>query len=165
MNRQLRKVCRAPYLVVGCRGARSSQAEKSLESSHGLLSAIVPKDELVKVDLELGAAYPVVSADEPLLQVTDGAIRERHRGFRALAQLGSQRLSARHVLVPTFWKAGEALEAIGIDGRARSNVLPNEAVHRSHLEVGDDCHADAPRGSSALLDRDQDECRSAPLLS
>src|SRR2546425_229888 len=57
-----------------------SPPENGNHSPSGFLSAIVPKEELVKVDLELGAAYPVVSADEPLLQVTEG-----HPGFRALA--------------------------------------------------------------------------------
>ena len=55
---------------------------------HGLLSAIVPKDELVEVGLELRAAYPVMSADEPLLEVADGAIGERHHRRRAFRQSG-----------------------------------------------------------------------------
>ena len=39
-----------------------SQAEESLEGGHGLLPAVVPEDELVKVDLELAAAHAVVGA-------------------------------------------------------------------------------------------------------
>ena len=107
LNRQLRKILCAPYAVIRCRPVRSSEAEESLESSHGLPSAIVPEDELIKVDLELRAAHPVVSADEPLLQVTDGAIGEGHHRFRSLAQFGSQWLRARDVLETDFLQARE----------------------------------------------------------
>ena len=34
----------------------------------------MPKDEFVKVDLELVATDPVVGANEPLLQVADGSV-------------------------------------------------------------------------------------------
>ena len=106
--------------VVRCRSACGAEAKESLEGSHGLLSAIVPKDELVEVGLELGAADPVMSADEPLLEVADGAIGEWHHRRRAFAQFGSQRLRARDVLEAEFLQAGKAFEAIGMDGRAHS---------------------------------------------
>src|SRR5713101_2848173 len=86
------------------------------------------KDELVEVGLELGAGDPVMSADEPLLEVADGAIGEWHHRRRALAQFGSQRLSARDVLEAEFLQASKAFEAIGMNGRARSDVLRDEAV-------------------------------------
>src|SRR5713226_4683190 len=76
LKRQVRKVQRIPDAVVRGRSAGGSEAKESLEGRHGLLSAIVPKDELVEVGLELGAADPVMSADEPLLEVADGAIGE-----------------------------------------------------------------------------------------
>src|SRR6266851_3189183 len=65
LKRQVRKVQRIADASVRCRSAGGSEAKESLEGSHGLLSAIVPKDELVEVGLELGAADPVMSADEP----------------------------------------------------------------------------------------------------
>src|SRR5712691_10824522 len=74
LKRQVRKVQRIADAIVRCRSAGGSEAKESLEGRHGLLSAIVPKDELVEVGLELGAADPVMSADEPLLEVADGAI-------------------------------------------------------------------------------------------
>src|SRR6266851_527893 len=130
-----------------------------------LPSAIVPKDELVEVGLELRAADPVMSADEPLLEVADGAISEWHHRWRALAaQFGSPRLSARDVLEAEFLQASKAFEAVGMNGRARSNVLRDEAVDRRRPEVRDDCHTDTPRSSSALLNGYHDECRAAAPL-
>ena len=72
-----------------------SEAEECLENRHGLPSAIVPKDELVQIDLQLGAAHPMVGTEEPLLEVPVATISEGHHGFRSLVQLGSQVLLAR----------------------------------------------------------------------
>src|SRR5207244_12026166 len=85
--RRFRKVSGATYAVVGRRWVHRSETEQSLEGCHGLPTAIVPKDELVQIDLQLGAANPVVSAYEPLLEVADGAISKRHHGFGSLTQL------------------------------------------------------------------------------
>ena len=57
----------------------SSEAKESLKSGHRLPATVVPEDELVQVDLELAAAYAVVGANEPLLQVTYGSVGQRHR--------------------------------------------------------------------------------------
>ena len=43
---------------------------------HRLLPAIVPKHELVEIDLELRPAHSVVGADQPLLEVADGAVSQ-----------------------------------------------------------------------------------------
>jgi len=61
-----------------------------------------------------------------------------HHGLRAPAQFGSQRLSMRNVLETDFLKAGEALEAIGVDCGAGSDVLSDEAVDRRCTEVRND---------------------------
>src|SRR6266851_3457458 len=82
LKRQVRKVQRIADAVVRGRSAGGSEAKESLEGRHGLPSAIVPKDELVEVGLELRAADPVMSADEPLLEVADGAIGEWHHRRR-----------------------------------------------------------------------------------
>ena len=139
-----------------------SEAEEGLEGRHGLPSAIVPKDELIQIDLQLGAAHPMVGTEEPLLEVPDGTISEGHDGFRSLVQLGSQGLSARDML-KDFVQTREGLKAIGEDRRTGSNVLDEEVVDGGRLEVGDDGHADAPRGLPALLHSDQDQCGSVPL--
>ena len=62
----------------------SSKAKESLESGHGLPSAVVSEDELVEVDLELTAADAMVGANQPLLEVTDGSVA---RGTTDLAPL------------------------------------------------------------------------------
>ncbi len=136
LKREVRKVDRIADAVVRGRSAGGSEAKESLEGSHGLLSAIVPKDELVEVGLELRAADPVMSADEPLLEVADGAIGEWHHRRRALAQFGSQRLSARDVLEAEFLQASKAFEAIGMNGRARSDVLRDEGLIVVALKSG-----------------------------
>ena len=141
---------------------RGSEAQERLEGRHGLPSAIVPKDELIQIDLQLGAAHPMVSAEEPLLEVPDGTVSERYDGFRSPVQLGSQGLSARD-MVKDFVQTREGLKAIGKDRRTGSNVPDEEVVEGGRLEVRDDGHADAPRGSPAPLHSDQDECGSAPL--
>jgi hypothetical protein len=41
----------------------NSKAKKGLKSGCGCLAAVVPKDEFIKVDLELRLAHPVVGAD------------------------------------------------------------------------------------------------------
>jgi hypothetical protein len=141
----------------------SAEAEEGLERSHRLASAVVPKDELVQVDLELGATDPVVSANEPLLQVTDGAIGQRDHRFGAAAQFGSERLRAREVLETDFLQAAEALKAISTDDGTRSNILGDEAVDGHRPEVRDDGHTNSSRGSPPLLYRHQNQCRPAPF--
>src|SRR6202158_888240 len=80
----------------------------------------------------------------------------------ALSQFGSQRLSARDVLESEVLQASKAFEAVGMNGRARSNVLRDEAVDRRRPEVRDDYHTGTPRSSSALLNGYHDECRATP---
>ena len=53
------------------------EAEQRLKRGHRLAPTIVPKDELVQVDLQLRLTDPMVRADQPLLEVADGMVRER----------------------------------------------------------------------------------------
>lgn len=105
---------------------RGSEAEERLEGRHGLPSAIVPKDELIQIDLQLGAAHPMVSAHEPLLQVPDGAISQGNHRLGATTQFGPERFRARDVLEADLLKAAKALEAIGTDQGTWSNVLADK---------------------------------------
>ena len=74
------------------RRAPGAEAKQRLKGRHGLLPPVVPKDELVQVRLKLRAADAVIRADQPVLKVPDGAVRQRHDGAGALAQRASQRL-------------------------------------------------------------------------
>jgi hypothetical protein len=48
-----------------------------------LLPPVRAKDEFIKIRLELIAAYAVMGSGQPLLQVADGAVCQRHGGLRA----------------------------------------------------------------------------------
>src|SRR5258708_38199416 len=48
---------------------------------HRLLAPIVSKDKLIEIDLELSAADTVIGADQPLLEVADRAVGQRHHGL------------------------------------------------------------------------------------
>jgi len=87
----------ASNLAVWRGSASGSKAEQRLKGGHRLAPTIVPKDELVKVALLLRFADSVVRADQPLLQVADRAVRERHCGDRAPAQRAPERLGPPHV--------------------------------------------------------------------
>ena len=95
-------LCWATWMEITSLIWRSLHSE-TMTGDHGLLAAIMSKDELVQVNLELSAAHAVVGADQPLLQVSDGAVGQRYHGFRALAQIDSQRLGAGDVRVTRFW--------------------------------------------------------------
>jgi hypothetical protein len=84
----------------GCPAA--PQAEQGLESGHRLLTAIVPKDELVEIRLQLRAAHAVIRADQPLLKIPDSAVRQRHNRPGARAEGRSQRLLEGDVVEPRF---------------------------------------------------------------
>ena len=133
---QLQEIAPASYAAIRCRRASSAKAEQRLEGGHRLLSPIMPKDELIKVDLELGAAHAEISADQPLLQVSDGAIGERYHRFCALPQVDPQRLRAGDMPEPGLLQACESLEAIRVNRRARRYVLPDEAVQGGRFESG-----------------------------
>src|ERR1700722_2439461 len=123
----------------------------------------MPEDELIQINLELSPAHTVVGADQPLLEVANGAIGQRYRRFRTLAQFRSQGLSARDVLETGFGETRKALEAIRVDGRAGRDVLGEEREDCLSLEVWDHSHTDAPRALATLLHRHQDKGRSSPL--
>ena len=67
------------------------------------------------------------------------------------------------VFETSFRKTLKALEAIGVEGRARRDVLGEEGNDRLGLEIGYHSQADAPRGLAAFLHRHQDEGRASSL--
>src|SRR2546425_12710935 len=108
-GRRLRKVFCLSDAIIRCGTMDSSEAKESLKSGHRLPATVVPEDERVQVDLELATAYAVVGANEPLLQVTDGSVGQRHDRFGTFAQCGPQWLSAGDRLDPTSSKPPKLL--------------------------------------------------------
>jgi hypothetical protein len=117
------------------RSAARSEAEQRLKGSHRLASTIVPKDELVEVDLKLRLTDPMVRADQPLLQVAEGAVGERHHGGGTFAQGASERLRTPNMLDVRCLQVLEALQVVGVDRRSRADVLVDEIDHRRPFEV------------------------------
>ncbi len=153
---QLEHIAPAADAAVGRRRTGGAQAEQGLEGRHGLLAAIVPKNELVQVRLPLRAAHAVIRADQPLLKISDRAVRQRHHRPGTFAKRRSQRLFEGDVIEPRFLKAGEAPQAVGVDRGARGDVLPDQGGHGGRFEIRDDTHPNATCGVPSSLDGDQD---------
>ena len=64
---QFGHILRAPYLFVGCGLASGSEAQQRLKRSHGCLTTIVAKYELIEIDLQLIAAHAMIGSNQPLL--------------------------------------------------------------------------------------------------
>src|SRR5713101_5836524 len=78
MLRSARMSCDVPSTSnLSVRRGRPSgpEAEQCLKGRHRLPTTIVTKDKFVQVDLQLRLADPMVRADQPLLQIADGAVR------------------------------------------------------------------------------------------
>ena len=87
----------APYLLICGRLVPGPETEQGLERGHGLPAPIVAKDEFIKINLKLIAAHAVIDSDQPLLEIANGAVCQRHYRLRAFAQIDSQGLRARHM--------------------------------------------------------------------
>jgi hypothetical protein len=59
------------------------KTEQGLERSHWLLPPVVAKDEFIQVGLKSVSANAMMSSQQPLFQVADGAVGQRHCGLRA----------------------------------------------------------------------------------
>ena len=143
----------------GRRGpVRSAEAEQGLKRRHGLAPAIVTKDELVEVDGKLGTADAVVGANQPLLEVANGPVGERHHRGDASVQVTAQGLRPGDVPKPRRLQAGERLQPVGIESRARGDVLLEKTGDGGRLEVANYAHADTSCPAAPLLDGHQHEC-------
>jgi hypothetical protein len=160
---QFEHIAPAANATVGRRCPAAPQAEQCLESRHRLLAAIVPKDELVEVRLQLGAAHAVIRADQPLLEIPDGTVGQRHHRPGTLAERRAQRLFERDVVEPGLLKTGEASQAVGVDRGAGGDVLLNKRRHGARFEIGDDTHSDAASRLPSLFDRHQNRHRPPAL--
>ena len=97
-----RSGCNASY-----RGRAGSERPPSVST------AIVSKGELVQIDLELCPADAMIGADQPLLQVANGAVGERYRRRGSLTERGAQGLGPWDVPESHGAQAREALQAVG----------------------------------------------------
>src|ERR1019366_1863009 len=84
----------ASYLLLGRGFVPGSEAEDSLERAHGHSPPIVAKNEFIEIRLKLVAAHTVVGSDQPLLEIANRAVGQRHHGFRAFTQVDLQGLNA-----------------------------------------------------------------------
>jgi hypothetical protein len=57
--------------LIGRRGASSPETQQRLKGSHGGLSPVMPKHELVQVGLELPPSDAMMHSHEPLLEISD----------------------------------------------------------------------------------------------
>ena len=108
-----RQVLGAPNPSVGCRSAPGAEPQQRLKSRRRFSPAVVPKRELVQVDLELRPTDAVMSPDEPLLKIADRAVSQGHDRLGALAQSLAQRLRARDMPKAGGLQASKLLQPIG----------------------------------------------------
>jgi len=147
----------APALdpTVRCGRAPSAQTEERLKRCHWLLSTIVSEHEFIEVRLELSPAHAVMGADQPVLEIADDSIGERHDGARPFAERRSQRLLERDVPIPSRLQAGERPEAVGVNRGAAGDVRLDDAAHGGRGEIRQNDEADSPRTILTLLDGHQ----------
>ena len=113
-DRELGQIAATADDASGGRPAPRPEPEQGLKRGHRRDAPVMAKDEFVEIDLQVMPADAVIRADEPLLQVADGAVRKRHHRGNASAQGTPEGLSAGHVP-----DAGclhlEAFQAVGVD--------------------------------------------------
>lgn len=96
------KILSTSYELIGRGFTAGSEPEQSLERRHRLLAPVVAKNELVQINLKLSRTDAVMGSDQPLLQITDCAVCQRHDRFRALTKFNRLRLAAWHVSETSF---------------------------------------------------------------
>src|SRR6266571_6259694 len=96
-DRELGQIAATADDASGGRSAPRPESEQGLKRGHRRGPPVMAKDEFVEIDLQVMPADAVIRADEPLLQVADGAVRKRHHRGNASTQGASWRLGAGHV--------------------------------------------------------------------
>ena len=161
--RRLEDIAPASNAAIGCRRAPRAEAEQCLERGHGLLPSIVPKHELVEVHLQLRAAHAVIRSDQPLLEVPDGAICQWHDRGGTFAEGRTRRLGASDVSEVRFRQHGETGQPVGVDRRARRDVLLDHRRDRRPFEIRQDAHPHAPGAIAPFFNSHQNGNRVAPF--
>ena len=145
----VRDVPSASNPSIGRWRSSGTKAEQCLKGGHRLPTTIVPKHELIQVDLKLRLADPMVGTDQPL-QVPDRTVRKRHHRGYIFAELRPERLRTGNVLNLCRRNALETFQAIGVNRRSRCDGLLDEIDHRCLLEVRDHSHPDPTRDTAPL---------------
>ena len=127
------------------RCASGPEAEQRLKGGHRLPPTVVPKDELIEVDLQLRLADPVVRANQPLLQIADRAIRQRHRGGNTLPKGAPDRLGTGDVSDASGLQSVKGFQSVAVNRRSRGDLLLHEREDRRLFDVRDDRHANPTR--------------------
>src|SRR5712692_11018551 len=108
----------APQAASGRRGAPRAEAEERLERRHRRSPPIMAEHKFVEVDLQLRAADTMVRADQPLLQVADGAVGQRDDRRDAPTQGRATRLRLRDMAITGDRLGTKTGQAVGIQGGA-----------------------------------------------
>ena len=127
---ELGKVRATPYLLICGRLTPGSETEQGLERGHRLPPPIVPKDKFIEINLKLIAAHAVIGSDQPLLEVSNGAVRQRQHRLRAFSQIDSQGLRARHMLKSGLLQPRKTLETVGVYSGTRHYISFQETEQR-----------------------------------
>jgi len=162
-NRKLRQIASTADETAGGRPAPRPKSKQSLKGGHRRLPSVMAKDEFVEIDLQVMPADAVIRADEPLLQVPDRTVRQRHHGGHSFAERTPERLRAGHMPHAGCPQISEAFQAVGIDRRAGRDLALDEIDHRRLFEVGDDRHPHTTRDSTASFHGHQHNGRLAPF--
>jgi len=131
------------------------QAEQGLERRHRRSPSIMAEHKLVEVHLQLRAADAVVRADQPLLQVADRAVGERHDRRDSPAQGRSDRLRLRDMAIAFYRRGAKTRQAVGVQRRAGCDMSREERLEGARAEIRDDRHTHPARDVAAFFDGDQ----------
>ena len=99
-----------------------AQTEQGLKGRRRFPATVMPKRELVQVNLKLTATDTMVGADQPLLEIADRPVRERHDRGNAFAKVFAHRLGAWHVRETGGRQTRKLFQAVGIDRRPRQDM-------------------------------------------
>lgn len=139
------------------RSVPGPEPEQGLKCRHRRLAPGMTKDEFVEIDLQVMPADTVIGADEPLLQVPNGAVRQRHHGRHASSQRTPGRLRAGDVPHACGRQFPKAFQAVGVDRGAWRDGALDELDHRRLFDIRNDGHPHTTRSVSPFFYRHQDE--------
>ena len=119
---------------------RTPKPEKPLKGCHWILSAVMPKDEFIQVNLKVTPAYAMVRSHKPLLKIPDGAIGQWDNGFCAPTQISPQGLGSRHMIKPYFGEFYKTRQTVRVYGGSGGDISNGKVVHRWAGEIVHDLH-------------------------